>query len=329
MDRTERFYLIERLLRERKVVPRTAFLDALEVSPATFKRDLEYMRDRLHAPIVWNADRGGYEFESTRGGATHELPGLWFNTSEIHALLTMDSLLADLQPGLLASHVAPLRARLEMLLEQGDVEAAEVRKRVRMLPQAARRVPAGVFETIAAATLKRRRARIDYRARSTDLPTARTISPQRIVLYRDNWYVDAWCHLRDGMRKFSIDAIAAADLLEDKAKAVDLRTVERELNSGYGVFGGPNVEWAKLRFTRQRARWVAQERWHADQRGAFDAAGAWLLEIPFADTRELMMDILKYGADCEVLGPPMLRKLVAAEVAKMTVHLRRDSGSAA
>jgi predicted DNA-binding transcriptional regulator YafY len=318
MERTERFYRIEHLLRERKVVTKREFLDALEVSPATFKRDLEYMRDRLHAPIAWNADIGGYELaKARRGDPAFELPGLWFNPSEIQALLTMHAMLAEMQPGLLAPHVEPLRARLEMLLEEGDVEAAEVRRRVRIMPHGARKLPPEVFETVAAATLKRRRARIAYRARSTDEKTDRMISPQRLVRYRDNWYVDAWCHLRDGLRKFAVDAIASAELLEEKAKAVDMKQVEREFNSGYGVFGGSNVQWAKLRFSRARARWVAHETWHPDQKGSLRPDGSYDLEVPYADDRELMMDILKYGADVEVLGPAALRRSIAAEIPKM------------
>jgi predicted DNA-binding transcriptional regulator YafY len=314
LDRTERFYRIERLLRERKVVPRNAFLDALEVSLATFKRDLEYLRERLEVPIEWNADKGGYELGSDR---KVELPGLWFNDSEIQALLVMDAMLADLSPGLLEGHVAPLRARLEMLLEEGQVAPDEVRKRVRVLRQAARALPAGVFEVVAAATLKRRRLRIAYAARSTAEATDRIVSPQRLVLYRDNWYLDAWCHLRDGLRKFSVDAISSPVLLDEKAKAVDMKAVERELDRGYGIFAGRNVEWATLRFTPARARWVAHERWHGAQRGRFEPAGAYVLELPFSDTRELIMDILKYGADVEVLGPPALRAAVADEVRRM------------
>ena len=53
-------------------------------------------------------------------------------------------------------------------------------------------MPSGVFETIAAGTLKRRRVEIRYGARSTGETTERTISPQCLVHYRDNWYVDAW-----------------------------------------------------------------------------------------------------------------------------------------
>jgi predicted DNA-binding transcriptional regulator YafY len=317
MDRTERFYRIERLLRERKVVPRHVFLDVLEVSLATFKRDLEYLRERLEVPIEWNADKGGYELGSDR---KVELPGLWFNDSEIQALLVMDAMLADLSPGLLEGHVAPLRARLEMLLEEGQVAPDEVRKRVRVLRQAARTLPPGVFEGVAAATLKRRRLAIAYAARSTAESTERVVSPQRLVLYRDNWYLDAWCHLRDGLRKFSVDAISSPVMLDEKAKAVDMKAVERELDRGYGVFAGRNVDWATLRFTPARARWVAHERWHAAQRGRVEPAGAYVLEVPFSDTRELMMDILKYGADVEVLGPPSLRAAVAQEVRRMAAR---------
>jgi predicted DNA-binding transcriptional regulator YafY len=321
MDRFERFYRIDRLLLQRKLVTMREFLDDLEVSHATLKRDLEYLRDRFHAPIEWNPELRGYEYRSKRGDPPFQLPGLWFNPSEIEALLTMHAMLDDLQPGLLGRHVEPLRARLESLIAEGQVEVSEVRKRVKMLPQAARTLADGVFEIVAAGTLKRRRIVIRYGARSTGETTERTVSPQRLVHYRDNWYVDAWCHLRNGLRKFSIDAIASAELTDERAKPVDLREVEREFNSGYGIFGGTKVSWAKLRFAPARARWVAQERWHPEQRGRADADGSYVLEVPYTDVRELMMDILKYGADVEVLGPASLAKTVADEIRRMAAAL--------
>ena len=323
MDRTERFHLIDRMLAQRRLVTKREFLDELEVSLATFKRDLEYLRDRIGAPIEWNAERRGYEYRAKAGDRPFQLPGLWFNPSEIEALLTMHAMLDEIQPGLLGRHVEPLRARLEALLEEGKVEASEVRKRVTMLPQAARTLADNVFETVAAGTLKRRRIVIRYGARSTGESTERTISPQRLVHYRDNWYLDAWCHLRNELRKFAVDAIADARLTEERAKAVDLREVAREFNSGYGIFGGTKVHWAKLRFAPSRARWVAQERWHPDQRGRAEADGSYVLEVPYTDSRELMMDILKYGSEVEVLGPASLVATVAGEIRKMAAALPR------
>ena len=96
MDRTERFHIIDQMLASQRVVTRAQFLDRLEVSPATFKRDLEYMRDRLAAPIIWDRTRFGYCYDDSEPGAErYQLPGLWFNTSEIQALLSMDALLSS------------------------------------------------------------------------------------------------------------------------------------------------------------------------------------------------------------------------------------------
>ncbi|MDQ3196972.1 MAG: transcriptional regulator, partial [Pseudomonadota bacterium] len=76
MNRTERFYRIDQLLSGGRIVPFSTFLERLEVSPATVKRDLEYMRNRLNAPIVWDRDAGGYRFAAPeRRQAQYELPG--------------------------------------------------------------------------------------------------------------------------------------------------------------------------------------------------------------------------------------------------------------
>ena len=107
MDRTERFHLIDRMLVQRRLVTKREFLDELEVSLATFKRDLEYLRDRIGAPIEWNAERRGYEYRAKAGDRPFQLPGLWFNPSEIEALLTMHAMLDEMQPGLLGRHVEP------------------------------------------------------------------------------------------------------------------------------------------------------------------------------------------------------------------------------
>jgi hypothetical protein len=143
MNRLERFYKIDQLLQEQTVVARAAFLRALEVSPATFKRDLEYMRDRFHAPVVWDADLRGYRYEKpARAARRFELPGLWFTEDEAYALVTMQHLLASLDHGgLIGPHIAPLIARLDAILGEGDATAAEIRKRIRLLTFGSRKLP--------------------------------------------------------------------------------------------------------------------------------------------------------------------------------------------
>ena len=317
MDRTERFHKLDLLLSERRAVSFSILQAQLEVSPATLKRDLQFLRDRLRAPIVWDRDAGGYRYEKSAvsAGSQFELPGLWFNASEIHALLTMQHLLANLDAGgLLGPHIQPLMARLNGLLGTADNTIEEVRKRVRILSMAARRMQLQHFEKVGSALLHRKRLLLTYRARGKNEITEREISPQRLVHYRENWYLDAWCHHRRELRSFAVDSIQRAEILETPARNISEKTLDDVLGAGYGIFSGKKVRWAKLKFTPERARWVAYEQWHPRQKSQFEPDGSYLLEVPYADDRELLMDILKYGPDVEVLAPAALREAVAQRV---------------
>jgi predicted DNA-binding transcriptional regulator YafY len=311
MERLERFYKIDRLLKERKSVPFEALQEALEVSPATLKRDLDYMRARFNAPIEWDRQSRGYRFGAPRSGPRYELPGLWFTAEEAHALLTMQQLLANLQPGLLEPHIQALRERLAALLGAGEYAPKEIERRIRVLQPGRREARAEHFGVVANALLRRHRLKIRHYNRVRDGETEREVSPQRLVHYRDNWYLDAWCHLRDDLRSFAVDAIRAVEPAEARAKEVPAAELDAYLKSGYGIFAGREVEWARLRFSVEAARWVAAQSWHSQQRARFEPDGTYLLELPYANDRELLMEILKFGPDVEVLAPARLREKVA------------------
>jgi predicted DNA-binding transcriptional regulator YafY len=316
MSGMERIYQIDQILAGRKFVPRAELQNRLGVSWATLKRDLNYLKDRLNAPIIFDRGLGGYRFEARdkRIGPQYELPGLWFSAEEIHALLTMQHLLSNLDTGgLLGSQIQPLLARLTGLLGTADNPAEEVQRRIRIQTVGARKFHLDHFQAVGSALLRRKRLVIRYHARGTDKVTEREISPQRLVHYRDNWYLDAWCHLRDGLRAFAVDAIDQAEILDKRSKDVADKRLDEVLGSGYGIFSGDDVSWATLRFTPERARWVASERWHPAQIGRLLADGSYELKVPYSDDRELIMDILKYGADCKVAGPKPLVARVAAE----------------
>ena len=314
MDRTERFYKIDNLLHVNAVVPITRFLRELEVSRATFKRDIEYMRDRLNAPIEWDRGDGGYRYTSGVTGQQQSLPGLWFNASEAYALLMMQALLSEMQPGLLGPHIAPLKARLRAVIESGKHPAGDVESRVKLLSVAARPVTDKNFEVVAAALLGRQRLQILYYSRVRNESSIREVSPQLLIHHRGNWYLGAWCHQQEAMRSFSMDAIEQASVLSKSSKAMPKKALDGFVGQGYGIFSGSDVQWAKLRFTEERARWVSRELWHPLQRLSAQEDGRLVMELPFTDLRELSMDILRQGRHVEVLGPPELRTQVAQEL---------------
>lgn len=310
MGRDERLRRICRLLKGSRFVRRAELMRVLEVSPATLKRDIQFLRDRLNAPIEWNSDVAGWQLNGAKAGTDQqfELPGLWLNAEEIHALLTMQHLLAGLDGGgILGPHIAPLMHRLSRLLEDGVPAEAEVGRRIRVRAVGARRLALPHFQAVGTALLQRQRLSMDYFGRSQGSSGHREVSPQRLVHYRDNWYLDAWCHQRESLRTFSVDAIQAVRVLDCVAVDIPESEVDAALGAGYGIFAGGAKQWALLRFTPRRARWVAAERWHADQLGRWAADGHWLLSLPYNDPRELVMDILRHVPDVEVIAPEELR----------------------
>jgi predicted DNA-binding transcriptional regulator YafY len=318
MDRTERFYKIEMLIRSRGSVPFTDLMDELGVSRATLKRDLEYLRERLDAPIVYDRFANGYSMRPDARDARqvrHELPGVWFSEREIHALLTMHQLIQGLdEGGVLARHLQPLLDKLHGMLGAGEGESRELMKRVKIMSAARRPVIGRHFELIGSALMQRRRVQMRYYVRSRREETERSVSPQRLVHWRNTWYLDAWCHSSDALRRFALDAIRGATLLDQRAKDVALKTIEAELDAGYGVFSGAGVQWASLRFTPDAAQWVQHEQWHPRQQATVHDDGSLTLRVPYADATELAMDILRHGEQVRVLAPAALARQIHAHL---------------
>jgi len=318
MNRIERFYKIDQMLHARPVVTLEAFLAELEVSRATFKRDMEYLRERLHAPIVWDRSARGYRLDGGHAlGPVYELPGLWFSASELYALLTAHKLLADIEPGVLALHLAPLQNRLLTLLAATGHPVEEVSQRVRLLSMSKRTLEPRHFAEVARALLERKRLEVVAWSRGRDEVNSRIISPQRLVHYRDNWYLDAWCHWRKGLRSFAVDALQQVQVLELKARDVTVATLDAHHADAYGIFSGAAKAWAVLLFSAESARWVKSENWHPDQTAETLPDGRYRLRVPYSDERELLMDILRHGRQVVVEQPPELRQRVADEAAAL------------
>ena len=321
MRKADRIYKLENLLKNRHFITRKELEAVLDVSRATLTRDIEFLRSQLNAPLVFDQALMAYRLENGKeSGSTHELPGMWFNESEIHALLSMESLLESIQPGLLAPHIAPLKQRLNSLLSKGNNIPDEIRRRILLLSATPRHLHLDHFETCSTATISRQRLKLLHHDRHDDTVNQREVSPQRIVRYKENWYLDTWCHKREAIRTFSIDALRGAEILDRPAIEVSEGELNAVLTSGYGIYAGADVSWATLRFTPWQGRWTSNEIWHPEQRSHYDAEGRYVLEVPYSATTELIMDVLKYGPEVEVLGPDSLRQEVTNRLSRASAQ---------
>lgn len=309
MDRFDRIYQLHHLLANARLpVPRRRIQEELECGERTAKRIIQAMRDYLGAPIVYDRERNGYHYNTRLG--EFELPGLWFNASELQALLLMQQLLHQVEPGLLDPQLNPVRQRIDRLLNQQHISGSGVQDRIRLLSTAAR-PPGRHFLRLAEALLAQQALHIRYQARGHGQATERHISPQRLTRYRDNWYLEAWCHLRKALRLFAIERIEPLGPSPEPYHPVPTETLNDTFDEGYGIFTGQARHTAVLAFTPERARWIEQEQWHPDQQTRWREDGRFELRLPYAEATELILDILRFGPDIEVLAPATLRDEVA------------------
>jgi len=324
MDKFDRIFHLHAILAARRTaIPLEDLTARLECSKATLYRAINVLKDTLHAPVEFDADAGGFRYAIAKGSSAFELPGLWFTPAELQALAVMQRLLKDVGGGLLTEHLGPLSERLGELTRHRRLNLGEAASRLRFPAIASR--PAGpAFQTVASATLQRRKVWIEYHARGTDERSERTVSPQRVTHYRDSWYLDAFDEGKDALRCFAIDRILRATILDQKAMDVADEELDAHYASSYGIFGGQADKVAVLRFTRERARWVAEEVWHPEQQGAWLENGSYELRIPYGDQRELVMDILRHGPNVLVVEP---RSLVEEVKSQLSGALQRYNNS--
>lgn len=311
MSKVERLYHLHNILNQRRTpISRQDLMERLECSQATLYRLVAELRDYLGAPLEQDADNRGFYYDRSYE-QPFELPGIWISPAELQALLTARQVLGNVQPGLLEGELQSLQGRISSLLQQKGVDEAEGQSRIHIQSVAGRSVPEHLFQDVMGALIGRQRLHIRYHGRRKDDFSERVISPQRLTQYRNSWYLDAWCHQAEGLRSFSLERIDQQKLLDEAAKDVSEEVMTGHYDSSYGIFSGPAEHTARLQFSAEMSRWIAEEQWHPDQRGSFDGNGAWTLELPFSSARELVMDILRYGPEVEVIAPDFLREAVA------------------
>ncbi len=307
MDRYERITALHRLLKSARYPVTVATLqDKLGCSRATVYRDLAFLRDALMAPIEGDGE-AGFRYQADESDR-FELPGLWLSSEELHALLASQHLLARTGGGVLSSVLAPLQQRIESLLAaQAGVSNWPV-DRVRVIPHRGRKFDEGQLPQrglggagappagVRVPCPFHRRADQAHRLAAAPDPLPRQLVP------------DAWDHDREALRSFAVDRIHKARVVDSTARDVADSELDEQLGASYGIFSGAPKGWATILFSAKAARWVADEHWHSKQQGRFLADGRYELKVPYSVSRELLMDVLHYGSDAEIVEPVMLRE---------------------
>ena len=305
MSEIDRLYSYKSLFLKRRLISQSEILSSLEISTATFKRDLSKLRDRLNLPIIYDRTLRGYRLD--KDTSPNGFSSAIFSKEEILVFSTIQYILTQFEPHLFNSALKPLKTKIEFMLNDIGLTESDVMSRIKFLYSRKRTLNYDIFERLLSASFNRKKVSIRYLDSQSNITIERTISPQQLIYYKDNWYMDAWCHFRNDVRTFALDAIEACTIVNESVKELNIAENKRMDRVDYGIFIGRVQQWAKIKINSKSASWVIREEWHPDQKTHMGSDGWLTLEIPYSDSREILAEILKLGNNAMVLEPKELK----------------------
>lgn len=309
-----RIMMIDRAIRSGSWPNATTLGADLEVDPRTVRRDINYMRDRLGAPIAFDSRRNGYGYAEP----SYRLPFLQMTEGELVALLLAERMMHQFQGTPFERDLDRAFARLaELLPDAVTVHLGAAADCLAVLPTARIDYDPATFATLAGAAIRRRRVEMTYWTAGRDAKTNRVVDPYHLMLAEGGWYVIGLCHLREEVLVFAAQRVRSArESGESFDRPADFR-VEDYMAGSFRTVRGEGHHHVVLRFAPEFAGRVAERSWHPSQQGERTADGGLILRFEVNDLREVKRWAMFWGAACRVMEPAELREVIFRECRAM------------
>jgi len=284
-----------------------------ETSEKTIERDIKELYKKRGAP--WFVQGKEIKLDQLKKN-TVKLENYWLEKSEVESLFTLNQIIQQLTPGALSQQLEPFKKTISKLLTPNNQQHS-LGEKVKLIEIADRNISTAVFQQITQALWENKKLEIVFWNRFHDETTIRIISPQKLIRYRDNWKLDSYCHLRNKLRSFSLEAIKKTTLQTENSKEISEDKLQSHFQSSYGIFAGTANKIAIIKFSEYISKWVQSENWHPEQIGYFKQQN-YYLEIPYKHDQELIQDILKHGEHAQVIQPNELKQKIKTTIKAMT-----------
>ena len=305
----ERFIWFDHRVRSGKYPNATSLSGQFEISVKTAQRDIEFMRDRLNSPLLYDKTSKGYYYEDD----TFSLPMVYLSSGELASLLIARKFLQDISGGYIGKELSAIIEKITTILKRHVAEESLIDNALSFQLIKYSPAPEEIFKAVLEGCLKRRSLSFTYRSLTRDDKTTRTVDPYHLLNYMGTWHLIAYCHLRHGLRNFVFGRMIDVKVLENTFTIPKSFNIQEHLQTAFGIYKGLPTKEVTLRFSPQQARWIIGQVWHKDQKMKINKDGSLELSFPVASFDEIMMEILKHGSGVEVIRPKALRELVEEE----------------
>jgi predicted DNA-binding transcriptional regulator YafY len=311
----ERFVWFDREVRQKQFPNARKLADHFELSRKTAQRNIEFMRDRIMAPLEYDTSKKGYYYLDE----TYQLPNFPVTQEEILSVLLARNLLSYTAGGLISRAIHRFGKKLFAATGRFGLTQDQMDQAFSAAWHGYAPAQGNLFRQVADALLNGLFIRFTYRSPATGQTTRRLAEPHHLQHYMASWVLIAWCRLRNDWRKLYLARMTDVVIKPETFNPKPADQWRYLLEGAFGIFQSGETVPVVLRFTPFRARWIQEQFWHPDQTITPLDNGGLELSFPVADFREVKLKILQFGADVVVISPDELRQEVQQEIEKMAL----------
>ncbi len=302
-----------------------SFAEKWGVSQKTVQRDVNFLRDQMHAPLEYNLNKRSYEFTQP----TWSMPSMLVTEGEILSVLLASKVLEQYHGTPAADSLRHIFGKLaQMLPEKVKIDPSALFTRFSFRGPPSRPITTEIWATVIQGVRDQKSLQIRYRKAYGDVPDTvkdALVNPYHIANLQGEWYLfGAYANGNPtDKRQFSIARIEKATVTDHSFQIPDSFDPVSLLENTFGRFTGTDKTYqVKLLFTTKVAGLVEEREWHAKQTLKRRKSGEVELTFPCKGLYEVQNWVLAWGHHAKVLAPKELQTMVQDEILLMAKGLR-------
>ena len=289
-----------------------------EVSQKTVQRDIDYLRDQLHAPLDYDRLRKSYFFTEP----TWSMPALVVSEGEILAVLLGSRVLEQYHGTPVAKQLGHIFEKLaELLPEKVRVRPADMFNRFSFRCPPARAVKPENWAAVIRGLCEQRTLKLHYRkatVAASEPAKESLFNPYHVANLQGEWYMFGVYAGQTDVRQFAMARIEKLTVTPAVFQVPADFDAEKLLADTFGRFSGQHeAHTVRLLFSKEGAQWVEEREWHPQQVLRRRRTGELEISFPAKGLYEVQRWVLAWGHDVKVLEPKALREAVQAEIRLM------------
>lgn len=305
--KTERILNVAKHIRDMNYPSSTVIAKLEEVHPVTIRHDVDFLRDRYHAPIAYDKRKKGYYYTDK----SFNISDVLLTESEVFAITTMLPLMEQYKNTPLESSFKSVFDKISELLpkEQIDVNLSFIDE-VQFIADPTPSIEPAVFTKVFKAIRERKNLICHYKSSRNKEYKIYSLDPYKIVCYKATWYVYAYCNNHQEYRIFSLSRFQECEIEKEFFFREDYEE-HFHIDQYFGIWNN-NADPAKIEllFDPSTSAYVTEREWHPEQECIENEDGSVYLTFKTNQEQKVINWILSFGPSVKILNPPELREKV-------------------